>query len=87
MGVGVSQPWSATALWTFSDIGISAKEVVWTPLLVSVMGIPLCYRTAAATIRSRRRGLPLAVRGKAQDTKKEMRFGHLEDRGRMFFIT
>jgi hypothetical protein len=36
MGVGVSQPWSATALWTFSDMGISANEVAWTSCMVLV---------------------------------------------------
>jgi hypothetical protein len=89
MGVGVFQPWSATALWDCSDKGRSAKEVSWTSDKVLAMMCCFLSIVVVATIRSVRRGLPLNGRGQAQDTKKEMLFDirYLDDHGRMFFIT
>jgi hypothetical protein len=37
MGVGVGQPWAATALRTFSEMGMLANEVAWTSCMVPVM--------------------------------------------------
>src|SRR5215217_9529274 len=88
IGVGVFQPWSATALRTSLDKDKSAKEVSWTSDIT--LAIMFCFLSivVVATIRSVRRGLPLNGRGQAQDTKKEMLFDirHLDDHGRMFFI-
>src|SRR5215208_1445312 len=88
MGVGVAQPLSATALWTCSYKGRSAKEIFWTSDIVLAMMWCFLSIGVVATIRTIRRGLPLNGRGQAQDTKKEMLFDirHLHDRGRMFFI-